>query len=59
MGLMMEYVDFLNQWNAEEPVLLDEVENYWAEEVRKFFNNQPFILSSDTSRTIQANLTDL
>lgn len=59
MGLMMAYVDFLNQWNAEQPVPIDEVENFWAEEVRKFFNNQPFILSSDTSRTIQANLNDL
>ena len=59
MGLMMDYVDFLNQWSAEETVQLDGVENYWAEEVRKFFNNQPFVLSSDTSRTIQANLNDL
>lgn len=59
MGLMMAYVAFLNTWNAEEPVKLREVENYWAEEVRKFFNNQPFILSSDTSRTVRANLDDL
>lgn len=59
MGLMKDYVSFLNDWHAEEPVKLHEVENYWAEEVRKFFNNQPFVLSSDVSRTVRANLNDL
>lgn len=59
MGLMMAYVVFLNNWAQEADVDLDEVENYWAEEVKKYFNNQPFILSSDTSRTIRANLDDL
>ena len=59
MGLMMAYVDFLNEWAQETDVNLDEVENFWAEEIRKYFNNQPFILSSDTSRTIRANLDDL
>lgn len=59
MGLMMAYVSFLDEWNEASPVNLDEVENYWAEEIRKFFNNQPFMLSSDTSRTIRANLDDL
>ncbi len=59
MGLMKDYVSFLNDWHSQEPVKLHEVENYWAEEVRKFFNNQPFVLSSDTSRTVRANLDDL
>ena len=59
IGRMMAYVDFLNQWSAEGSVPIDEIENYWAEEIRKFFNNQPFILSADTSRTVQANLNDL
>lgn len=59
MGLMIAYVNFLNQWAADQRIDLDEIENYWAEEVRQFFNNQPFTLSADTSRTIRANLDDL
>ncbi len=59
MGLMKDYVSFLNNWHTEGTVKLHEVENFWAEEVRKFFNNQPFILSSDVSRTVRANLNDL
>lgn len=59
MGLMMAYVQFLNQWYEEDEVDLFEVENFWAEEVREYFRNQPFVLSSDASRTVTANLADL
>ena len=59
MGLMMTYVQFLNQWHDKEEVDLFEVENFWAEEVQFFFRNQPFVLSSDTSKTITANLSEL
>ena len=59
MGLMMAYVKFLNEWAEKQKIDLDEVENFWAEEVRQFFNNQPFVLSADKSRTIRANLDDL
>lgn len=59
MGLMIKYVDFLNEWNAEEPVNLSEVENFWAEQVREYFRNQPFVLTADTSKTIGANLDEL
>ena len=59
MGLMIKYVDFLNAWNAEEPVVFPVVENFWAEQVREYFRSQPFILAADASRTIGANLDDL
>lgn len=59
MGLMKEYVSFLNTWNEEGNVKLHEAENYWAEEIRKFFTNQPFTLSADLSRTVRANLNEL
>ena len=59
MGLMMAYVDFLNEWAQEESIDLNEVENFWAEEVRQFFNNQPFVLAADASKTLRANLDDL
>ncbi|MCD8189327.1 MAG: DUF4928 family protein [Clostridiales bacterium] len=59
MGLMMKYVDFLNAWNAEESVDFSLVEAFWAEQVREYFRNQPFILTADTSKTIGANLDEL
>ena len=59
MGLMMKYVDFLNAWNDEESVDFSAVEAFWAEQVREYFRNQPFILTSDTSKTIVANLDEL
>lgn len=59
MGLMVKYVDFLNRWNAEESVDFDEIEAFWAEQVREYFRNQPFVLAADTSKTVGANLDEL
>lgn len=59
MGLMIKYVEFLNAWNAEEPVNFAIIEDFWAEQVREYFRNQPFFLTSDTSKTIGAILEDL
>lgn len=59
MGLMIKYVDFLNTWNAEEPVNFDEIEAFWAEQVREYFRNQPFVLTADASKTVGANLDEL
>lgn len=59
MGLMIKYVEFLNAWNAAEPVDFSAVENFWVEQVRGYFRNKPFILTADTAKTIGANLDDL
>lgn len=59
MRLMIQYVAFLNAWNAEEPVLFPAIEAFWAEQVREYFRNRPFILTADTSKTIAANLDEL
>lgn len=59
MGLMIKYVDFLNAWNEEETVDFDAVEEFWAEEVKEYFRNQPFVLTADASKTIGASLNDL
>ena len=59
MGLMIKYVDFLNAWHEEEPVDFPSVELFWAEQVKEYFRNQPFILTADTSKTIGTNLSDL
>ena len=59
MGLMIRYVDFLNAWVSEESVNLETVEAFWADQVREYFRNQPFILTADTSKTIAYNLGEL
>ena len=59
MGLMIKYVDFLNIWNEEEAVDFLIVEKFWAEQVREYFRNQPFVLNVDMSKTIGANLDEL
>lgn len=59
MGLMRKYVDFLNAWNTESTVDFQATENFWAEQVREYFRNQPFVLTADTSKTIGANIDDL
>jgi hypothetical protein len=59
MGLMIKYVEFLNNWNKTETIDFKAVETFWAEQVREYFRNQPFTLSADTSRTIGASLAEL
>lgn len=59
MGLMIKYVEFLNAWNEEEPVDFTIVEEFWAEQVREYFRNQPFVLTADASKTIGANINEL
>ncbi|MBQ9244278.1 MAG: DUF4928 family protein [Proteobacteria bacterium] len=59
VGLMIKYVDFLNQWSSETIINLIEIENYWAAQIRDYFQNKPFMLSADISKTIGANLDDL
>lgn len=59
MGLMIKYVNFLNAWNEREDVDLSNIEKFWAEQVREYFRNQPFVLTADTSKTIGANLDEL
>ena len=41
MGLMIQYVDFLNAQNTEESIDFSAVEAFWAEQVREYFRNQP------------------
>jgi len=59
MGLMIRYVEFLNAWQVSEPIDFDIVEAFWAEQVREYFRNQPFVLTADPSRTISASLDEL
>jgi hypothetical protein len=59
VGLMMKYVEFLNEWQKSELINFDMLEAYWVEQAREYFRNQPFILMADPSRTIGASLDEL
>lgn len=59
MGLMIKYLEFLNEWNTNEEINFELIEKFWADQVRNYFNNQPFTLTADPSRTIGASLNDL
>ena len=57
--LMENYVSFLNEWAQEETIDFCAVECYWVECIKHYFNNQPFVLAADASKTVVANLNDL
>lgn len=59
MGLMLKYVNFLNDWNSEKAIDLKYIEWFWAEQIKVYFQNQPFVLSADTSKTIGAHINEL
>lgn len=59
IGLMLKYIEFLNDWNDVEIIDLEAIESYWAEQIREYFRNQPFVLTADPSRTIGACLEEL
>jgi hypothetical protein len=59
MGLMMKYIDLMNRLDQKGVIDFDDIENYWAEQVVQYFNNQPFTLPADVSRTIGSNLNNL
>jgi hypothetical protein len=59
MGLMMKYIEFLNNWNKTETIEFKAVERFWVEQVQEYFRNQPFAFNADTSKTIGASLDEL
>jgi hypothetical protein len=59
MGLMIKYVDFLNELHESGNLNLIAMEAYWAEQIREYFRNQPFMLAADPSRTIASSLNEL
>jgi hypothetical protein len=59
MGLMMKYIEFLNNWNKVETIDFKAVEIFWAGQVQEYFRNQPFTFSADPSQTIGASIDEL
>jgi hypothetical protein len=59
IGLMRNYVSFLNELYREEIADMNVIEKWWVDRVTDFFNSKPFILRYDTSKTIRAIVRDL
>jgi hypothetical protein len=56
--LIIYYINLLLD-GIEANIDLEVVENFWACQVQEYFRNQPFVLSTDPSRTIGASLDEL
>lgn len=59
IGLMQEYISFLNELNEAGLVEMDFIEKWWVDRVTDFFNSRPFTLRYDTSKTIRSTIRDL
>ncbi len=59
IGLMQDYVSFLNDLHHEGMIDIDAVERWWVDRVTDFFNSKPFILRYDTSKSIRMTIRDL
>lgn len=59
LGLMEEYVRFLNELNQAGLADLEETERWWIGRVMDFFAFQPFVLRYDVGKSIGAMVRDL
>ena len=56
---MQAYVSFLNQLCQYRHVDLDDIEDWWVEQVREFFRGQPFLLHLDPGKSVRHVIQDL
>ena len=59
IGNMRKYVQFLNRLYKAGQVDLDAIEEWWVDQVRRFFAGKPFVLNVDPSKSVRAVLQDL
>ncbi|MCB1207549.1 MAG: DUF4928 family protein [Verrucomicrobiae bacterium] len=56
MGNMESYVAFLNELAVEMPCDLGDVEKWWVERVRDYFESSPLRLKVDTGASLKAGI---
>jgi len=56
---MRAYVGFLNELDAEGVADLDQIENFWVNQVRAFFAGMPFRIRLDASRGLRSVVRDV
>jgi hypothetical protein len=59
LGLMKEYVDFLNTLHRRGKLDIQAVESWWIEKVRLHFASEGPKLNFDTGKSLAANIGDL
>ena len=58
VGLMQKYVEFLN-FSGYSRQDLEEVESWWVDKVRSYFNGRPLTFRLDPAKTLRAAVRDL
>ena len=59
IGLMEDYVSFLNELYRSRELNLDYIENWWVQLIAGFFARKPLRLQSDPSKSIREGINDL
>ncbi|MDH4226435.1 MAG: DUF4928 family protein [Deltaproteobacteria bacterium] len=59
VGNMKQYVDFLNELHAINPIDFEQLEAWWVERVKDFFSSKPFTLGFDASKSFRTIIRDL
>ena len=59
MGLKVRYTNFLNALNKDNIADLSQIESWWIERIKDYFNSRPFRLRYDTSVSFRTVIKDL
>ncbi len=59
IGLVVRYIHFLNTLNMDNLTDLSQIESWWIERIKDYFNSRPFRLRYDTSVSLRAVIRDL
>jgi len=59
IGIMQQYVIFLNELHADGLAQLEVIEKWWIKKVKNYFTAKPFRLHYDVAKSLQAIIHDL
>ncbi len=59
VGLMRDYIDWLNEMYAQGFLEIEEIEQWWVDRVRDYFASMPLRMKYDASKSLQALFDDL
>jgi hypothetical protein len=59
LGNIRNYLNFLNDLGAEAADLLPEIEAWWVDQAKQFFNAKPFVLRFEAGKSLRAVIRDL
>lgn len=59
VGNMQKYIAFLNSISDQDNFSLEEVERWWVEKVKVFFEGKPFKIKVDPARSVRSVVRDV